>query len=101
MNTIKSTIPIRLCFSEITPESAENGELSDSGIEWESEDSFKELVYRMKKDFSENSGHWLSTGFFISDYDTLTEREETLHPADNSPRTMRYWRKALLAAGYL
>jgi hypothetical protein len=97
-------------FSEITPESAENGEASDNGVIVENEEcTFRELV-RMMREHWQCSCYpvrgevyeWLSTGFYTSDYRTGTEREETLHYSrDNPPKNEKYWKWAMRAAGIL
>lgn len=102
-------ILINRTYSEITPESAEDGEVSDRGFICENaEYSFKELV-RLLRDCTEASVSpcvdpspftWFSTGYQTEDYRTGTEREECVHYSrDNPPRSLKYWAKAARAAG--
>lgn len=102
-------ILINKTFSEVTPESAENGEHSDSGFVWENaECGFKELV-RLLQEHREPSqwplraphtGVWFSSGFSIEDYSTCTERETSIHYShDNPAKNEKYWCKAVRAAG--
>src|SRR5574340_865617 len=97
-------------FSETTPESAENGDISDSGMLTENEEySFRELV-RAMRDHSECSSYppsgdiceWLRTGYYVTDYRTGTYREETLHYSrDNPTKNAKYWRAAMRASGVI
>lgn len=97
-------------YSEVTPESAEHGDFSDTGFIYEDQPfSFRDLV-RELREFSalscshpgSCSGVWASTHFETVDYSTGTEREESLHfSRSNPPRLLKYWRKALKAAGLL
>ena len=97
-------ILINKCFSECTPESAENGETSDCGMALENgEYSFKELIAELQNYPEPSSSHglaqvgtWFSTGFRIDDYATGTECEESLHYSqDNHARSAKYWVKAI------
>ena len=86
-----------MTYTEITPESAEQGEFSDCGFIWEGAHcTFSELVDYVKKGFTDWSNSdktgWLSTGFSIDDYRTMTERQEELHA--NNERSFRYLKKA-------
>lgn len=97
-------ILINRCYSETTPESAADGENSDSGFISEDEQcTFRELI-----DYLENhpncscwpvntSSHtWFKTGYSIDDYETMTERNESLHFSRNNPaRNVKYWKKAI------
>lgn len=101
-------ILVHKTFTEITPESAEDGDSSDSGMVWENvEYTFKELV-RLLRDYPEASnyptngstGEWYETGYFTECYATGTERCEAVHySADNAARSAKYWRKAAQQAG--
>jgi len=100
---------ISRCYSEVTPESAEDGDFSDTGFIYEAQEfTFRELVrelrdfYTLSDSRSSGVGTWACSGFGTSDYSTGTEREETLHfSRDNAPRLHKYWPKALRAAGLL
>ncbi|MFI3187260.1 MAG: hypothetical protein QX198_14890 [Methylococcaceae bacterium] len=95
-------------FSEVTPESAEAGDMSDSGhVYVNCPYTFSELVQELKN-FSETSSYpctgsardWVSTGYSVEDYLTMRERSESLHFShDNPARKAKYWRKALRVAG--
>ncbi len=99
-------IIISRTFSEITPESAEIGDFSDTGFIAEREEvSFTELVDLMKEHYQpSNSGSidnntWFSSGFYTSDYGTGTEREECIHfNQENTINAAKYWKLAYLAA---
>ena len=103
-------ILISRCYSEVTPESAAEGEHSDSGFLGECEEvSFRELVGILKHhpvpscypptgDYRE----WYASHSEVIDYATGTERECTVHfHHTNDPRTRRYWKLAAQAAGIL
>ena len=99
-------ILISKTYSEVTPESAEDGEFSDLGFIYEkAETSFRELVQNLRE-YTETSSYpckgtqwdWVSTGFEVSDYATGTERSESLHFAGGN---VKYWHKALKAAGFV
>lgn len=101
-------ILIHKTFSEVTPESAENGELSDSGFIWENaECTFKELVKLMREHPEPSCNpcqgytfQWFSSGFSIEDYSTCAERETSIHYSrDNPEKNAKYWSKAARAAG--
>ena len=95
-------------FSEVTPESAEHGDTSDSGhVYVNCKYTFRDLVQELRN-FSEASRYpctgaardWVSTGYSVEDYSTMTERSESLHFShDNPTRKAKYWRKALQVAG--
>ena len=95
-------------YSETTPESVDDCELSDSGFVFEnSEYTFRELV-RLMRDYREPSCYpangstheWYSSGWNIYDYRTMTEREESIHFSHNNPpHNARYWKLAAKAAG--
>ena len=89
-----TTIKVSRCYSEITPESAENGDFSDHGFVYESQDfTFSELVREIRHGgFTFYGGSdWLSTGYSTQDYRTGTEREETLHFSRENPTRLRKW----------
>ena len=97
-------ILIHKTFCEITPESAENGDFSDSGYHWENEPvTFKELIEIIEchKNSScypvEPSVYtWFSNDFEIECYETMTERQDSIHYSDdNSSRNVKYWVKAI------
>ena len=101
-------ILISKSYTEITPESAENGEFSNTGFVYANcEFTFSELV-RELREYSETSSYpcygskwdWVSTNSEIDDYSTMTERSESLHFSHLNPeRKTKYWRKALQLAG--
>lgn len=100
-------ILINRTFAEITPESCEDSDFSDSGfIEEDLEVSFTELVRLMKDHYQSscspdngNINTWYSTGFYTSDYRTGTEREESIHfSRNNTENAAKYWRLARIAA---
>ena len=94
-------ILISKTFSETTPESCEDSDFSDTGfIEESQEVTFTELVDLMKDhnnascspDSFDNIHTWYSTGFYVDDYSTGTEREESIHfHKDNTPNAAKYW----------
>lgn len=96
-------------FEEITPESAEDGEFSDNGIIAGCEEvTFRELVSLMEShneaSQSPNNGGtnvWYSTGFYVDDYATGTEINESIHyHKDNAPNVAKYWKWAAKFAGH-
>jgi hypothetical protein len=102
-------ILISRTFDAVTPESAEDGESSESGFITESESvTFRELVSLMKSHPNPScyppSGkafEWLSS-YPETDYRDASERTESLHFGhENPPRLMKYWRKAMIAAGII
>jgi hypothetical protein len=102
-------IRIHRTFEVVTPESAEDGEAADSGFLSENESvTFRELVHLMN-DYcvpsnSRPSGSvndWLST-HPSQDYRDCSETTESLHYSrENPPRRLKYWRKAMRAAGII
>lgn len=87
-------ILVSRCYSECTPESAENGDTSDSGFVYECEPrTFGELVREIESDGFAQEGctDWLCTGYSTQDYRTGTEREETLHCARENPPHLHKW----------
>lgn len=89
-------------YSEVTPESAEDGETSDTGIiDERARYDFRQLIDLMRQHPEASASHetgprvWYSTGYQVDDYSTGTEREETIHwRTDNLPRHAKYWAKA-------
>ena len=103
---MRSAVYVTRCYSIITPESAEDGDGAESGVISENEPvRFRDLVDIMRREFCEPSDRparpssWLSSGY-STDYATGEEREETLHPV-RGKRNLRYWAKAMRAAGVL
>lgn len=103
-------ILISRTYSEITPESVENGDFSETGFISEKEEvNFSQLVDLMREhcqpSYSPNDGSpqtWYSSGFYTSDYSTGTEREESIHfHRDNTPNAAKYWKLAAKLAGIL
>ena len=102
-------ILISRTFEVVTPESAESGESADSGFLAESESvSFRELVSLMR-DYPNPSCYpprgesyeWLSS-HPETDYRDASETTESLHfSRENPPRRLKYWRKAMRAAGII
>ena len=103
-------ILISKTYSVITPESAEDGDIAESGYEFEDvEYTFSELV-RELRDFSElsssnsdgNIRDWVSTSSEdIVDYRTGEVTEYSLHYSRKNPAcNAKYWAKALRAAGF-
>lgn len=96
-------------YSVLTPESAECGDIAESGFVSQSEPcSFRELVDLMRE-HSEPSCYpsrggtceWFSTGF-ETDYRTGDDRETCIHYCRENPERMaRYWRLAAIAAGHV
>jgi hypothetical protein len=106
---MQNYIIISRTFAEITPESAEDGEFSETGFITEREEvSFSELVKLMKEHYQPSSspndggtGVWYSTGFQTEDYSTGTESEECIHyHKDNAPNVAKYWKWAAKFAGH-
>jgi len=88
-------ILISKTYEEITPESAEIREFSDSGFEWEDVPyTFKELIKELQN--YDYAGKCATIHHEIIDYSTMTERSENLHYSNlNSPRSRKYWDKAI------
>ena len=89
-------IQVRICYSQTTPESVDDGELSDSGIEeefnvTESDIDEGETVvdylerYALRGGYNQPSSSawcqnvWYSTGYYTEDYRSGTEEERTMH----------------------
>lgn len=93
-------ILINRTFCEVTPESAEQGDFSEHGfIEEGQEVSFSELVSLMREHNDPSNSPtdgdintWFSTYPFTSDYQTGTERTESIHfSKDNTDNAAKYW----------
>lgn len=102
-------ILISRTFEVITPESAENGEVAESGFLAESESvTFRELVSLMESHPnpscyppSGDANEWLLS-HPSQDYRDRSETTESLHfSRENPPRMAKYWRKAMRAAGII
>jgi len=101
-------ILISRTYSEVTPESAEDGEESESGFICEDAAyEFRELVRLLREHRNPScypatgsTREWYSTGYDVADYRTGTEREECVHfSRNNPPHNARYWKLAAKAAG--
>lgn len=102
-------ILISRTFEVVTPESAEDGEAAESGFLAESESvTFKELVSLMKshpvpscRPARGEAYEWLSS-YSETNYRDASETTESLHYCrENPPRRLKYWRKAMCAAGII
>ena len=86
---------ISCTYSEVTPESAEDGDTSDSGFEWHDVPyTYRELLEMIESNgYSREGADWLTTGYQIEDYSTLTERELSLHinRSLSSKRAIKLW----------
>lgn len=107
---MQNYIIINRTYSEITPESVEDGDFSDNGFITEREEiSFRELVCLMREHpypsasgMDINKNVWFSSGFQITDFSDGTEREECIHfHSDNVPMIEKYWKRAAEFAGIL
>ena len=101
-------ILISKTYSETTPESAEDGEFSDSGFVFEdAECTFREVVGYLKEHtesscypVSGDTSEYFSSGFSVDDYQTGTETETSIHYSRKNPsRKDKYWKLAVKAAG--
>lgn len=100
-------ILISKTYSIVTPESAENGDIAESGFVFERKPcTFKELVHLMWA--HRNPSCWPCTGdpaTWLSgepetDYETGEETTESIHYARGQPaHNARYWRLAMIASG--
>ena len=102
-------ILISRTFEIVTPESAESGDVSESGFLAESESvTFRELVSLMESHPVPSNSHpegsqweWLSS-HPSQDFRDCSETTESIHFArENPPRRLKYWRKAMRAAGII
>lgn len=99
-------LTIHRTYSEVTPESAESGEDSDSGSIGTESVTFRELVELLREHPVPSSWptdgtrwDWFSTYSFVTDYQSLTERIESIHFDHSNPsRLEKYWRKAIQLA---
>jgi hypothetical protein len=98
-------------FSVVTPESARDGDFSETGIDFENEPfTFRELVATMKAHYQPScypvSGNipvnvWFSSGADV-DYVDGSETFTSIHfSMNNKPRSEKYWIKAAKAAGII
>ena len=102
------------CFEVVTPESAENGDIADSGIQGDEKFAFRELVdavrggqlsscpVRRRDIDAATAGGYLDWVILPSDtnYQTGEETTETLHLSRNTrPSDIRRWYRALEYAG--
>lgn len=99
-------ILINRTYSEVTPESAECGDFSDTGMISQNESvTFRELVALLWEHpvsscwpASGDVNTWFST-YPSTDYRTCTERTESVHfSRENPPHMAKYWEKAARAA---
>lgn len=97
-------------FEEVTPESAEYGDFSDSGFVYkDTEFTFRELVTELREfsgmSSSRSQGHtrdWASQYHETTCYRTGTTRAESLHfSRENPAQKGKYWAKALRASGLI
>lgn len=91
-------------YQTVTPESAEDGELSDSGYEWAgAPHGFRETVELIRsggftqRPDSHGVPRWLSTDA-EEDFRTGESTTRSLHP-EGDARSQRYWAKACRATG--
>jgi hypothetical protein len=99
-------------YQECTPESAEDGDFSDSGFVYENtEITFRELVTELRRGGFSRMSSWPSHGdprdwatqeHETTCYQTGTTRAESLHFSRANPAQKgKYWAKALRAAGLI
>lgn len=104
-----SMILISRTFDVVTPESAEDCESAESGFLVESESvTFRELVSLMKSHPNPScypargEAYESLSSYPETDYRDASERTESLHfDRENSPRLIKYWRKAMICAGII
>ena len=98
-------------FSVVTPESAEDGESAEIGIDFENEQfTFRELVATMKVHYQPSccpvtgnspANVWFSSAADV-DYVDGSETVTSIHfSMNNKPRSEKYWLKAAKAAGII
>jgi hypothetical protein len=102
-------IKISVTYEIVTEESAEDGEVADSGFEFENADyGFRELVdYIQSEGFTNpSSSHgvprWITTEV-IQDrafFEDGEHRTLSIHPGKDA-RSQKYWAKACKAAGVI
>lgn len=90
-------IKYRETFEIVTPESAEQGDVADSGfIDENAEATFRDMVKLLRGTEPSNSpadaSCWYTAYNFDHDYRTGAEESRSYHPADDSAR--RYMFKA-------
>ena len=102
-------MPISLSqtFEIVTPESAEQGDIAESGFDWENAPhTFRETVELIQREgftypsCSHGTPGWLTTDV-IQDrafFEDGESRTLSLHPGEDA-RSQRYWAKACRAAG--
>lgn len=102
-------ILINKTFEIVTEESAEGGEIEESGFSAENEPvSFRELVDMLKGEFIHasqspvnRSTHVWFTSEPEQDYMTGEYRSESIHfSRENPARKAKYWIKAMQCAGF-
>ena len=90
MKNEKPRYLVNRTYTEVTPESAENGDFSDSGMVYENEPHTLESLLHELQDCSElsvspatqatiRSRTWASTQYDTEDYTTDTQRQESVH----------------------
>lgn len=102
-------ILINKTYEVITPESAEDGDTAESGfVRQNQEVTFRELVSIMR-DYQEvscspasgSTYEWLTT-YGDADMWDGSHRNESLHFShENKPHVAKYWRRAMVAAGFI
>jgi hypothetical protein len=86
-------------YETVTPESAEHGDIEDSGFDYENENfTFKEFLHEIETSgciYSEGCT-WLYSEPQIEDYGTCETKSYALHYSrKNAPRNQKYWDKAI------
>ena len=99
-------------YEIVTPESAEDGEVAESGFDFENEPfTFRELVQTMRVHYQPSMSHismdndpqhvWFTSGA-DTDYLDGSETTTSIHfSRDNLPRMRKYWLKAAKFAGII
>ncbi|MBW6354919.1 hypothetical protein ACLBVF_10375 [Pseudomonas aeruginosa] len=102
-------MPIRVSqtYEIVTPESAEAGDVEESGFDFENaEFGLRELVDYIESNgftepsYSQGCPDWVTQADGNLDYQTGAEERKSLHPGRDD-RSRRYWEKALRAAGVI
>ena len=99
-------------YEVVTPESAEDGEVADSGFDQENEPyTFRELVATMRAHYEPscwpvtqdtNPEHvWFTSGDDIDYVDGSTTRTSIHFSRSNPARNRKYWIKAAKMAGII
>lgn len=106
LNSGDFMIVLSQTYEIITEESAEIGEVAESGFDWEDcPHTFREVVELIESavfihpSCSPGVPHWLTTESNI-DYRTGEYESKSLHPAKDK-QSQRYWEKACRAAGII